>query len=62
MLGFFLKEHKRGEVVSKGGEPISDKTMVGVCKERPTTTPTLALSLQEYHTICAVLLIYVHIS
>ena len=39
-----------------------DETMVGVCKERPTTTPTLALTLQEYHTTCPVLPMYIHIS
>ena len=36
--------------------------MVGICKERLTTTPTLVLSLQEYHVTCPVLLMYIHIS
>ena len=36
--------------------------MVGICKERLTTTPTLVFSLQEYHITCPVLLMYIHIS
>ena len=57
-----MKEHKRGKGVSKGGEPIQNVTMVGVCKERSTTTSAPVLSLEEYNTICPVLLMYIHIS